>query len=112
MHIHDTDFALYLLGQPNETVSYGSYDSRGASHAFTTMQFDGAVAHLEGGWNLPAGTPFKMAFRAVFENGAAIMDGGPLTIYENGKTPRVPEFPKMQAAGGGNISDLGGYYPS
>jgi predicted dehydrogenase len=110
MHIHDTDFALFLLGEPDEVVSYGSVDERGASHAFTTMRFGDAVAHLEGGWNLPPKTPFKMAFRAIFERGAMIMDGGPLTVYEAGKEPVVPEFPKMEAAGGGNISDLGGYY--
>lgn len=111
MHIHDTDYAHYLLGEPKEVSAWGTVDSRGPSHAFTTMSFaDGAVAHLEGGWNLPTNTPFKMAFRAIFERGAAIMDGGPLTIYEDGKEPNVPEFAKMEAAGGGNISDLGGYY--
>jgi len=111
MHIHDTDYAHYLLGAPSSVNAWGSVDSRGTSHAFTTMAFPGgAVAHLEGGWNLPNHTPFKMAFRAVFEKGAAIMDGGPLTVYEDGKAPVVPEFPKMEAAGGGNISDLGGYY--
>lgn len=110
MHIHDTDFALYLLGTPEETISYGTVDGTGACHAFTTMRFGSTVAHLEGGWNLPAGSPFKMAFRAVFERAVLIMDGGPLTVYETGKDPVVPEFPKMSAAGGGNISDLGGYY--
>jgi len=86
-------------------------DHRGPSQVFTTMTFpNGTVAHLEGGWNLPNHTPFKMAFRAIFEKGAAIMDGGPMAIYEDGKEPVVPEFPKMEAAGGGNISDLGGYY--
>ena len=38
------------------------------------------------------------------------MDGGPLTIYRPGAEPEVPEFAKMEATGGGNISDLGGYY--
>ena len=38
------------------------------------------------------------------------MDGGPLTVYAQGKDPEVPDFPKMAAAGGGNISDMGGYY--
>lgn len=111
MHIHDTDYIHFLLGDPKSISSWGTVDTRGASQVFTTMEYPGGVvAHLEGGWNLPTQTPFKMAFRAIFENGAAIMDGGPLTIYENGKDPVVPEFPKMQAAGGGNISDLGGYY--
>ena len=110
MHIHDTDFALYLLGQPKEIFSAGTIDARGVSHIFSTFVYDKAVCHLEGGWNMPPGTPFKMAFRAVFEQGAIIMDGGPMTVYEKGNEPYVPEFPKMEATGGGNISDLGGYY--
>lgn len=109
MHIHDTDYALYLLGKPGEVIARGTVDERGASQIFTTMTFGDAVAHLEGGWNLPRHTPFKMAFRAIFENGAVIMDGGPMTIYDGGD-PVSPEFEKMEAAGGGNISDLGGYY--
>lgn len=110
MHIHDTDFAHYLLGMPDSIHSWGTIDDRGPSHVFTTMTFGDTVAHLEGGWNLPATTPFKHAFRAIFQRGLAIMDGGPLTIHEDGKQPFVPEFPKMEAGGGGNISDLGGYY--
>lgn len=110
MHIHDTDFALYLFGEPDAITSHGTVDERGAGHAFTTFRFGNRIVHAEGGWNFPSKTPFKMAFRAVFERGAAIMDGGPLTIYRQGAEPEVPEFPKMSAAGGGNISDLGGYY--
>ena len=110
MHIHDTDYALYLLGEPKEVLSAGTIDPRGVSHIFSTFVYDHTVCHLEGGWNMPPGTPFKMAFRAVFEQGAVIMDGGPMTVYEKGKDPYVPEFPKMETKGGGNISDLGGYY--
>lgn len=110
MHIHDTDYILYLLGEPQSLSSWGSVDGRGPGHVFTTMQYPGCVAHLEGGWNLPSNTPFKMTFRAIFEQGAAIMEGGPLTIYRPGKDPEVPVFAQMKAEGGGNISDLGGYY--
>lgn len=109
MHIHDTDYVLYLLGEPDEVYARGTVDARGVSQIFTTMTFGDTVAHLEGGWNLPHKTPFKMAFRAIFEDGAAIMDGGPMTIFTNAE-PLTPEFSKMQATGGGNISDLGGYY--
>jgi UDP-N-acetylglucosamine 3-dehydrogenase len=110
MHIHDTDYAHYILGTPDEMVSFGTVDDKGPSFIFTTMRFSQAVAHLEGGWNLPPKTPFRMTFRAIFERGAVFMDGGPMTIYEDGKDPYVPEFPKMDVQGGGNISDLGGYY--
>jgi predicted dehydrogenase len=110
MHIHDTDFALYMFGAPKEMYSAGTMDSRGMSHIISTFTYNKAVCHLQGGWNLPAGSPFKMAFRAVFEQGSIDMDGGPMTVYERGKDPFVPEFPKMETKGGGNISNLGGYY--
>ena len=58
---------------------------------------------------MPNKTPFKMAFRAIFEKGAAIMDDCPMTIYTAGE-PEEPQFARMEVAGGGNISDLGGYY--
>jgi predicted dehydrogenase len=111
MHIHDTDFALYLMGDPQQMHSWGTIDERGASHVFTTMQYaGGTVVHLEGGWNLPTNSPFKMAFRAIFERGAMIFDGGPLTVFEPNNEPVVPHFEAMAAEGGGNISDLGGYF--
>jgi len=110
MHIHDTDFALYAVGKPDRMTSYGTVDHRGVSQVFTTMACGSTTVHLEGGWNLPPKTPFKHAFRAIFERGAAIMDAGPLTIYGADGVATVPEFGKMEAAGGGNISDLGGYY--
>lgn len=111
MHIHDTDYASYLLGKPDRVVSFGTRDQRGVSQIFTTMTFGKTVVHLEGGWNLPSNAPFKMAFRAIFERGAAIMDAGPLTVYEDGKDPVTPKMTSMAAkGGGGNISDLGGYF--
>ncbi len=110
MHIHDTDYILYLLGEPDRIQTWGTIDERGPSHAFTTMTYGTTIAHLEGGWNLPTNAPFRMAFRAIFERGAAIMDAGPLTLYRPGKDPEVPVFAKLGAQGGGNISDLGGYY--
>lgn len=110
MHIHDTDYALYLFGKPDEVTSFGVDDGRGIGQIFSTMRFGDQVAHLEGGWNLPKKTPFKMSFRAIFERGAVFMDGGPMTVIEEGKEPTTPMFAKMKVAGGGNISDLGGYY--
>lgn len=110
MHIHDTDFANYILGTPQSQTSIGTIDERGPSHIFTTLHYPGTVIHLEGGWNLPPATPFKMAFRAIFEQGAAIMDGGPLSLYTADGGSETPEIAKMSTSGGGNISDLGGYF--
>lgn len=111
MHIHDTDFALYLLGRPDSVYSRGTNDDRGLSRIFTIMEFGPVVCQLEGGWDLPPGAPFKHSFRAVFDEGFVMHDAGPLTVFAPGKEPEVPELPKMSADGvGGNISDLGGYY--
>jgi predicted dehydrogenase len=110
MHIHDTDYAVHHFGKPDSMTSRGTVDARGVSQIFTTLTYGSKVVHLEGGWNLPPKTPFKMAFRAIFENGAAIFDGGPLTVYPASGEPYAPAFEKIAAASGGNISDLGGYY--
>ncbi len=111
MHIHDTDFALYLLGEPKSMVAHGNKDARGVGHFFTTMDYDSCVVQLEGGWNLPQGAPFRMEFRAVFENGAAIYRDGELMIYEEGAPARKHETQQMEASGtSGNLSSLGGYY--
>jgi predicted dehydrogenase len=111
MHIHDTDFALYLLGEPKSMHSHGNKDPRGVGHFFTTMDYGDCVVHLEGGWNLPQGAPFRMEFRAVFENGAAIYRDGELMVYEEGKPPHKLETRQMEASGtAGNLSTLGGYF--
>jgi predicted dehydrogenase len=110
MRIHDTDFALYLLGEPDSIHSWGQLDDRGVGYSITTMTFGKTVALLEGGWSWPPKTPFKMEFRAMFSGGAAIMESGPLTIYPANGEPYKPEIQQMSASGGGNISSLGGYY--
>lgn len=109
MHIHDTDFARHLLGDPETLASWGTVDDRGVSQIFTTMSFGDTIVQAQGGWNLPAGTPFKMAYRAILERASAIFDAGSLTVYEEGEEPFSPEFPKTEVVGGGNVSDLGGY---
>ncbi|MBX3097741.1 MAG: Gfo/Idh/MocA family oxidoreductase [Fimbriimonadaceae bacterium] len=111
MRIHDTDYALYLLGEPKQMTSHGQVDERGVGYSITTMLYSGGtVVHLEGGWSWPPKTPFKMTIRAMFERGAVIMEDGPMTIYGLDGEPEVPEFPAMAVTGGGNISDLGGYF--
>lgn len=110
MHIHDTDFALWLLGSPRSVIAHGSKDERGVGHFVTTFDYGGTVVQLEGGWNLPQGAPFRMEYRAVFEKGAMIYRDGELWTYREGTSSRF-EAPQMQASGaGGNLSSLGGYY--
>ena len=112
MHIHDVDFACDLLGKPGEMQAMGVRDERGVSHIFSIARFGDTLVQMEGGWDLPASAPFRMSFRAVFENGLVLFDQGPLTIYSSSEPPLVvSDLPSMPTAEtGGNISDLGGYF--
>jgi predicted dehydrogenase len=118
LHIHDTDFVLYLLGVPTAVTSTGVADSGGVSHIFTRYHYDNGPAVLaEGGWNYPSKWGFLMAFQAVFENGTMEYDSNasPTTrmVIGDGE-PTEATLDKADAGdsklGEGNVSDLGGYY--
>lgn len=118
LHIHDTDYVLYLLGLPSAVSSTGSSDSGGLSHIFTRYHYDGGPEVLaEGGWNYPANWGFLMAFQAIFENGTMEYDSNasPTTRILIGEgEPTEATLEKADAGdselGEGNVSDLGGYY--
>ena len=118
LHIHDTDYVLYLLGLPTAVSSTGVSDFGGLSHIFTRYHYDGGPEVLaEGGWNYPANWGFLMAFQAVFENGAMEYDSNasPTTrILIGEEEPTEATLEKADAGdselGEGNLSDLGGYY--
>ena len=118
LHIHDTDFVLYLLGVPTAVTSTGITDFGGVSHIFTRYHYDSGPAVLaEGGWNYPPKWGFLMAFQAVFENGTMEYDSNasPTTrIVIGDGEPTEATLEKADAGdselGEGNVSDLGGYY--
>ncbi len=117
LHIHDTDYLLYLLGKPVSLVSRVSTGSLKYAHVFTTFTFPGKViAFSEGGWDMPDNFPFTMAYTALFEKGALEFNSRnekTLAIYRPGKEieyPTVKPELKAKADGGGNIADLGGYF--
>jgi len=117
LHIHDTDYLLYLLGKPASLVSRVSTGRLEYAHVFTTFTFpDKVVAFTEGGWDMPDNFPFTMAYTALFEKGAVEFNSRsekPLAIYRPGKEiehPTVKPELKAKANGGGNIADLGGYF--
>jgi predicted dehydrogenase len=115
LHIHDTDYCLYLLGWPEKISSRGVKTKFGWDHIFSTFTYrGGAVATLEGGWDMPDKFPFTMAFIANFEKGTVEYNSRH-NIFNIYKTTGEIESPKlgveMEAKGtGGNISSLGGYF--
>jgi len=74
LHIHDTDFLLYLLGAPEAVDSQGLRDETGWSSISTQYLYDGRIVTAEGAWNYPVNWGFQMRFSAVFERAALDYD--------------------------------------
>ncbi len=112
LHIHDIDFMLHTFGQPKafETV-HSDDNSESNSYVMSICKYDGFVVCVEGGWNFPGNYPFQANFRVKFEK--AVLELGPagFKLYADGKCEDVViEKVELSVEGGGNISDLGGYY--
>jgi predicted dehydrogenase len=117
LHIHDTDFVLHLLGAPHAVESVGNRQDGAWTYLATHYIYDDIAVTAEGGWDLPAGWGFQMAFQAVFERAVVDYDSrqSPTLRIVRGAEPAQPlAFAKPEVAptgdAGGNISDLGGYY--
>lgn len=113
MHIHDTDFILYLLGKPGAVSSTIIEDKYGPSHISTVYHYDNLMVAGECGWNYPASFPFKMQYRVICEEAVLVFDGAELWLYPYEGDAEKIELTKAASESaeiGGNISDLGGYY--
>ncbi len=115
LHVHDTDYLLYLCGKPTSLYSCGRKEEGGYCHILTSFKYPDFIVTAEGGWDFVDTFPFRMAFTANFEKGTveynSMLAANPFAVYTKGKS----EFPKLaqeniRAEGGGNVSSLGGYY--
>ncbi|WP_051189199.1 Gfo/Idh/MocA family protein [Halalkalibacillus halophilus] len=66
LHIHDIDFAYYLLGEVESVYAVGSQNEQGAwTQIMTTLVFKNKTkAFIEASNQMPDGYPFTMNFRA------------------------------------------------
>ena len=117
LHVHDTDFILYLLGRPRSVRSTATFDNHGPSQIFTQYVYPDVSVNAECGWNYPPNWGFQMAFQAVFENGTVEYDSGASptlsAVVGKGKRKALPfKEPSVgqSSTGAGNISALGGYF--
>ncbi|HOW17483.1 MAG TPA: Gfo/Idh/MocA family oxidoreductase [Phycisphaerae bacterium] len=99
LHVHDTDYALFLLGKPKAVTAQGYKRTGGGVdrlHALWEYR-KGLVVQLEGFWDMPPGFGFNMGFTAVFEKAAIVYDlasGRPLTVYKWDGQSEVPTLSK------------------
>ena len=118
LHVHDTDFVLYLLGLPSGVTSEATFDPKlGPSQIFTLFHYSGLCVSAECGWNYPAKWGFQMAFQAVFEDAAVEYDSSAdpsLTVTVGKGRKKALPFKKPSiggsSTGAGNISSLAGYF--
>ena len=116
LHIHDLDFARYLMGEPKKVSASGLNDENGLTQYInTTYLYDGAIASCEGTWNHPKEFGLTMAYVVEFEKGTAVFNSGTgkFCVYnKDGGIEDIVLEKSFEGSSdiGGNISSLGGYY--
>lgn len=98
LHIHDVDFALYLLGKPKRVWAWGGKGpSGGIDVVHAGFEYSGGThVNIVGGWAYHAPFPFNMEFCVRCEKATFLYDmatGKPLTIYTADGKDIVPKLP-------------------
>ncbi len=87
LHIHDVDYALFVLGKPQAVQARGEIGpSGGLDQVVTWLDYgpDGPIVQLEAAWMPGAGVPFVMDFRMYFEHASLVYSSDaaqPLKLY-------------------------------
>ncbi len=113
LHIHDTDFIRYLMGEPEKMTAKAVRDEKGEiQQIFTAYEYGDTVITAEGCWDYPDKFPFRASFRAKFEKATAVYDGNILTVYKENGGRIIPEFGERGIYDDivYSISDIGPYY--
>jgi 1,5-anhydro-D-fructose reductase (1,5-anhydro-D-mannitol-forming) len=93
LHVHDVDFAQYMLGVPQRVYACGGVGpSGGIDHIVATYTYpDGRYAVIEGGWAFQAPWPFEMAITVQGTTGTlewSSLRGPEVLHYAGGDEPR------------------------
>src|SRR5690606_12013775 len=83
--IHDFDFCIHLLGEPDQVSGVGVEESsRGIDFLEARLSYDPPLsAIVTGGWHHPESYPFSMEFTVIFEEGTVEYHSEcrPLSLY-------------------------------
>ncbi len=111
LHIHDVDYVISVFGLPNKAKTLRNVTGDKNSYGSTHMYYDNFVVTTESTWDLPGSFPFNAGFRVKFEKAAVELAGGKLNVFtDEGVSEAKIDKIDLGVDGGGNISDLGGYY--
>lgn len=98
LHVHDVDYAIYLLGKPKAIFAQGyQLPSGSVDRVHAAWIYPSKVSvQVECFWDAHPGFAFNMGFTAVFEKATVAWDcatGQPLKLFMDGQDPQVPEMP-------------------
>ncbi|QHQ60517.1 Gfo/Idh/MocA family oxidoreductase [Anaerocolumna sedimenticola] len=118
LHIHDTDFLRYMIGEPDSYKVYATkFESGMPNQVVTTYEFGDTFAVVEGTWDISSKMPFEAYYRAAFEEATIVFSGlhePHVSIYHKDGTVTIPEikpeYDVQDDTAGINISSLGAYY--
>ena len=95
LHVHDVDFAQYLLGLPDTIHARGVRGlTGGIDHVVATYGYaDGRYAVIEGGWAFTAPWPFEMSITVHGERGTlewSLSRGSAVSHYTGTEVRSIP----------------------
>jgi predicted dehydrogenase len=89
-HMHNLDFSCEVLGLPQK-VNTNAMEFDKASLVSTVLYYDGQIATIESSSHLPEGSPFRIGFEIICDNGSIVYSGEygndnreRYTVYING----------------------------
>lgn len=117
LHIHDADVMRWLWGEPKRFSAVAHSCEGRMEHMIANYAYeDGKIVSIESGWDYPLEFPFMMAYRCLFEHGAAEFNSRlnpTLTVYYadgHSETPEIPMPSIDDQSTGGNVASISGYY--
>lgn len=96
LHIHDADFARWLLGEPKDFTLTARNRGDLFEQLFVSYDFGGPMVQAEAVWDYAPSFPFEMGFRAHFDEATLVYNSTrqpPLVEYHRDGRVVTPDLP-------------------
>jgi len=111
LHIHDADFARWVLGEPRGfTLSVRKNADGFCEHVVSLFDYGETLVSAEAVWDYRGGFPFTAAYRAGFETASVVFDSTQnpaLKVFTGDGKAQTPELPYHEDE---EARKLTGYY--